>query len=79
MIKKTEWLLVNVWHDEDEPTEYRVKVKWEFEGGHFEDHVYFDGFCNIEVLEYPENITEATKKMIVNQLWDKLDDIMSTE
>lgn len=77
MKQGTDWILVNVWHDEDEPTEYRVKIKWQYEAGHYEDFVYFDGYRNIDVLEYPENITDNTRKMIDNQLWDELDEILA--
>ena len=77
MIKGTEWTMVKVWHDEDEPTEYKIKVQYEYEWITNNDPYYQELHTHIEVIEWPDGITESTKKMINNQLPNVLDDILS--
>lgn len=52
---------VKIWHDEDNYTEYQIKVSYDL----------IDK--TIEVIEYPEGCTPGLKKMID----DKLDDVLS--
>lgn len=52
---------VKIWHDEDDYSEYQIKVSYDL----------IDK--TIEVIEYPEGCTPGLKKMID----DKLDDVLS--
>lgn len=69
--------MVKVWHDEDEPTEYKIKVEYGYEWITNNDPHYQELHTHIEVIEWPDGITESTKKMINNQLPNVLDDILS--
>jgi len=77
MIRGTQWAEVKVWHDEDEPTIYRIKVYYEHDYGHTDEGRYIAGDKTIEVLEYPEGATDELKKMIDYQLPDVLEEILS--
>lgn len=77
MIRGTQWTEVKVWHEEDEPTIYRIKVYYEHDYGHTDEGRYIAGDKTIEVLEYPDGATDELKKMIDYQLPDLLDDILS--
>lgn len=77
MIKGTAWTEIKVWHDEDEPTIYRIKVYYEHDYGHTDEGRYIAGPKSIEVLEYPEGATDDIKKMIDYQLPDVLDSLLS--
>jgi hypothetical protein len=77
MIRGTQWAEVKIWHDEDEPTIYRIKVYYEHDYGHTDEGRYIAGDKTIEVLEYPEGATDELKKMIDYQLPDVLEEILS--
>lgn len=79
MIKGTAWADVQVWHDDDEPTEYRVKVAYEYEYISNDDPYYQEIYEKVEVIEWPEGINETTKKMINNKLGDVLADILEND
>lgn len=77
MKQGTIWTEVNVWHDEDEPTTYRIKIKYEYESGGWNEGYRVDPHIEVDIIEFPENLTEQTKKMIRTNLSDKIDDIFS--
>lgn len=77
MINGTAWTEVKVWHDEDEPTIYRVLVQYEYEMGGWDEGYRVESHAEIEVIEYPEGISQQTKEMIDDKLSDVLDEILS--
>lgn len=56
---------VKIWHDEDEPTEYRIKVE-------------VINKRSIEILEYPEYATPQLKSMIDDKIEDIMEDLVNT-
>lgn len=77
MKKGTEWRRVKVYDDEDNCQEYFVKLEYEYEGGYYEDGRYHDGYSRIEVLQYPEGISEETKKDINEVVQFMLEEILN--
>ena len=77
MKKGTTWTEVKVWHDEDEPTIYRIKIQYEYERGGWMEEYRVEPHIEVDIIEYPEGITDQTKEMIRTNLSDIIDDIFS--
>ena len=73
------WTFVKVWHEEDDYTEYKIKVEYSYESGHTADGVYWEGHKSIHVLEYPPNATNLLKLAIDNQLPYLLDQLIEED
>ena len=79
MIRGYAWPIVKVWHDEDDCTEYRVKVEYEYEYISHRDPYYQEMRSHIEVIEWPEGITDVTKDMINHRLGDVLAELLEPD
>ena len=79
MIQGTAWTKVNVSHDEDEATEYDIRVAYEYEYISHRDPYFQQVHSHIEVIEWPEGISENTKAMINNKLGDVLADLLEPD
>ena len=79
MIKGTAWTLIDYWHEEDEPTQYRIKVAYQYTGGQYVDGRYMPGIRQIEVIEYPENASHALVQYIDDQLPEIMDEILQDD
>ena len=79
MIRGTQWTTVRVWHDDDEPTDYKVKVEYEYEYISNYDPFYQQLHSHIEVVEWPEGVNDVTKAMINHRLKDVLAELLEDD
>lgn len=79
MIQGTQWTTVRAWHDEDDYTDYKVKVAYEYEFITNPDPFYQQIYSHIEVVEWPEGVTETAKKMINHRLNDVLTELLQED
>lgn len=73
MKQGTTWIKWALHDENDNFVWLTLKVAYEYEAGWFEDGVYNEKHQKIEVLEYPENITDEIKAKIDAELPDILD------
>jgi len=79
MIKGTQWTTVRVWHDDDEPSDYKVKVAYEYEYITNHDPFYQQIQSHIEVIEWPEGVTDNLRAMINHRLNDVLAELLEDD
>ena len=76
MIKGTQWTKVVVWYDDEVSAEYDVKVAYEYDYITNHDPFYQQIHSHIEVIQWPQGVSERTKSLINYKLNDVLSEIL---
>jgi hypothetical protein len=76
MKKGTTWYEFKFWHDDEDYTPYRAKIRYEIEPGYFEEGRYFQGSTMLEIIEYPEDASDLLKATLRDKLSEECDWIL---